>query len=147
MDRDELKKLHQGHVAALQASYGKALEAGGFDAIAIHSGIAARATRFDDRYWPFRSTPFFQHWLPLAEPDCVLVLQPGKKPKLLRPKNTNFWEKPAEPETDHFWDQFEVVQTQRADEAKYHLRGVAFSDAPAWLVQRMSKTSVMSDLT
>jgi len=55
------------------------------------------------------------------------VLQPGSKPKLLRPKNSNFWEKPPEPEVDYFWDQFEVVQTQRADEAKYHLRGrVAF---------------------
>ena len=127
MDRDELKKLYEAHVAELLAAYGKALEAGGFEAIAIHSGYAPKRTRFDDQYWPMRATPFFQHWLPLVEPDCALVIAPGKKPKLLRPRQTNFWERPAPPEVDHFWDSFEVVELQRADEVRYHLRGrVAF---------------------
>ena len=127
MDQAELKKLYQEHIAQLQQSYGQALEAGGFAAVAIHSGYAAKKTRFDDNYWPFRATPIFQHWLPLTEPDCALVLAPGQKPKLIRPKNINFWEKPAPPEHDYFWDSFEVVDTQRPDEAKYHVRGrVAF---------------------
>src|SRR5438128_1475759 len=104
MDKTELKKLYKAHVATLTEQYGAALEAGGFSAIAIHSGFAAQRTRFDDQYWPLRPTPFFQHWLPLVEPDCALVLAPGEKPKLLRLKQTNFWEKPAPPESDHFWD-------------------------------------------
>ena len=127
IDPAELKRLYQSHLAELQASYGKALEAGGFDAIVVHSGWAAKRTRFDDQYWPLRPTPFFQHWLPLQEPECALVLAPGAKPKLLRPKWTNFWEAPQEPESNHFWDSFEVVTLQRPDEVKYHLRGrVAF---------------------
>jgi Xaa-Pro dipeptidase len=128
MDLDELKKLYQAHVAELQASYGAALEAGGFDAIAIHSGKAVLRTRFDDAYWPLRPTPYFQHWLPLVEPDCALVIAPGQeKPKLLRPRQLNYWEQPAAPETDHFWDSLEVVELARPDEVRYHLRGrVAF---------------------
>src|SRR5438093_1016621 len=127
MDRDELKKLYQAHLAELQASYGAALEAGGFAAVAIHSGWAAPATRFDDRHWPFRPTPFFQHWLPLHAPNAALVLAPGEKPKLLLPQTPDYWEQPPEPEVDFFWDHFEVVRTQRPDEVRYHLRGrVAF---------------------
>ncbi len=127
MDLDELKKLHQAHVAELSASYGAALEAGGFGAIVIHSGHAARRSRFDDQYWPFRPTPFFQHWLPLAEADAALIIKPGAKPTLLRSKLLNYWEQPAPPETDHFWDQFEIIDLARPDEVRYHLGGrVAF---------------------
>jgi Xaa-Pro dipeptidase len=138
MDPTELKALYKDHIATLTRTYGAALDAGGFDAIAIHSGYAAKKTRFDDAFWPMKATPYFQHWLPLVEPDCALVLSPGQKPKLLRPKWTNFWESPQPAELDYFWDEFEVVNTQRPDEVRYHLRGrVAFIGddekvAPTW---------------
>ncbi len=121
------KQLYLEHIAELQQRYGAALEAGGFAGVVIHSGYAASKTRFDDQYWPFRPTPWFQHWLPLVEPDAALLLAPGAKPKLLRAPNTNFWEQPPEVAHDWFWDSFDVVQLQRADEVKYHLHGrVAF---------------------
>src|SRR5712691_11507417 len=68
--------------------------------------------RADDQYWPLRVTPEFQHWLPLSEPGCALVVEPGRKPRLLRLQETNFWEVPAPPETDHFWGAFDVAEAR-----------------------------------
>jgi Xaa-Pro dipeptidase len=86
------------------------LERSGFSALAIHSGTPEKRTEADDQYWPLRATPHFQHWLPLAEPGCLLIVEPGRRPVLVRPPVQSFWEAPAAPETDHFWDPFEVVE-------------------------------------
>ena len=31
-----------------------------------------------------RVVPYFAHFTPLNEPDCVLILRPGKRPTLVR---------------------------------------------------------------
>ncbi|TMA13949.1 MAG: Xaa-Pro dipeptidase, partial [Deltaproteobacteria bacterium] len=87
-----------------------ALDKTGFDALAVHSGAPLKRTGADDQYWPLRPTPHFQHWLPLAEPGCLLIVVPGRKPVLVRPPAQSFWEAPAPPEVDHFWSSFEVVE-------------------------------------
>jgi Xaa-Pro dipeptidase len=121
MDPSDLARLHQEHVAQLQRGAGAALEAAGYGAVALHSGTPQLRTRFDDRFWPLQASPCFQHWLPLAEPGCVLVVAAGKQPILMRLRETSFWEAPAPPETDHFWGPFEVRDIARAQAAKEHL--------------------------
>src|SRR3954469_8688712 len=106
---DELTGLYQDHVAALEKSYAKILGAQGWEGVAIHSGLAKLRSAYDDVYWPLRVTPHFQHWLPLAVADCVLVVVPGKRRVLSRNAEPNFWEAPAPPETGHFWPSFELV--------------------------------------
>ncbi len=101
--------LHRDHVDTLLSRTSAALEKSGFSALAIHSGTPLKRTAADDQYWPLRPTPHFQHWLPLAEPGCVLLIVPGKKPRLYRPAEQSFWEAPAQPESDHFWAQFEIA--------------------------------------
>ena len=110
LDKSRLEALHRTHVANLQAGVLQALSKAGYDALAIHSGTPLKRTEADDQYWPLRPTPHFQHWLPLSEPGCTLVVRAGKKPELVRPKNLSYWENPAPPETDHFWSAFEVVE-------------------------------------
>src|SRR5205823_7667349 len=100
--------LHHDHVGKLLSGTARSLEKAGFSALAIHSGSALKRTEADDQYWPLRATPHFQHWLPLAEPGCVLVIAPGRKPRLHRPAQQSFWEAPPEPESGHFWSAFEV---------------------------------------
>lgn len=85
------------------------LDAHGWDALALHSGSLVRKSRFDDQFWPLRVSPPFQHWLQLAEPECVLVLRPGRRPKLLRPAKTSYWETPAPPESEAFTKMVDVV--------------------------------------
>src|SRR5438477_11391462 len=104
----ELGNLHRAHVGQLLRQVAPLLENGGFSALVVHSGTALKRTDADDQYWPLRPTPHFQHWLPLAEPGCALVIEPGKKPRLYRQEQQSFWEAPAPPESDHFWNSFEV---------------------------------------
>jgi len=110
MDLKKLEELHRAHVARLAADTAQALRQQGYDALVVHSGSPQKRTQADDQYWPLRVTPEFQHWLPLSEAGCALVVEPGRKPRLLRLEETNFWEAPAPPDTDHFWGAFDVAE-------------------------------------
>src|SRR5712671_5289805 len=110
MDRKKLEELHRAHVSRLASDTANALRQHGYDALVVHSGAPQKRTQADDQYWPLRVTPEFQHWLPLAEPGCALVVEPGRKPRLLRLRETNFWEALARPDTDHFWGSFDVTE-------------------------------------
>src|SRR5438094_1144928 len=102
MDLSLLQRLYADHVADLARRTSAALRAAGFDAIVIHSGSLKKRSDFDDQYWPLRAVPHFQHWCPLAQPDCAIVFEPGKQPILAWLKAVDFWEHPGKPETDHF---------------------------------------------
>ena len=106
----DLFPLHRAHVGQLSRLTAEALERTGFSALVIHSGTPEKRTEADDQFWPLRATPHFQHWLPLAEPGCLLIVEPGHKPVLVRPPAQSFWEALAAPESDHFWEAFEVVE-------------------------------------
>src|SRR5262249_27948682 len=104
----DLAALHRAHVEKLSQGVFAALEKGGFSAVAIHSGTPLKRTEADDQYWPLRTTPHFQHWLPSQEPGDFLVIAPGRKPALYRNPEKSFWEMPAPLESEHFWGSFEV---------------------------------------
>ncbi|MFN2550002.1 MAG: Xaa-Pro dipeptidase [Myxococcales bacterium] len=105
----ELAALHRAHVEKLARETAAALEKTGFSAVVIHSGTLLKRTEADDQYWPLRPTPHFQHWLPLPEPGCFLVIAPGRKPALHRSPEQSFWETPAPLESEHFWGSFDVA--------------------------------------
>src|SRR3989440_8497459 len=120
----DLGHLHRAHVGELLRQVAAPLDYGGFSALVVHSGTPLKRTDMDDAYWPLRPTPHFQHWLPLQEPECVLVVQPGKRPKLVRTLRPSFWEAPAPPESDHFWATFDVIES--ADARQFVPAGAAF---------------------
>src|SRR5262249_50797181 len=107
----DFTNLHRSHVDELSREVAAALEENAFSALILHSGSALKRTEADDQYWPLRPTPHFQHWLPLAEPGCLLIIAPGRKPLLMRPPVQSFWEAPPAVESDHFWGSFEVVES------------------------------------
>src|SRR6202165_5109655 len=121
MDPVQLKVLYAEHVESLARGVALALEQAGYSAAVLHAGTPQPRTRFDDQFWPLRPSPYSQHWLPLAEPGCVLVVVPGRKPLLLRPREQNLWEDLPPPETDHFWAAFEVRDIATARAAREHL--------------------------
>ncbi len=114
-------KEYFDHVRALSAAYGNRLKSAGFDAALIHSGSLVRKTAFDDQDWPLRTTPHFQHWLPLAEPDCFLLVRGERKPILLRPRASSFWETPPAPPATFFFDAFDVVEVESWEKAREHV--------------------------
>ena len=128
MTADALIDLYAEHVARLHARYAEGLAACGYDAVVVHSGAPQKRTVFDDQYWPLRVTPHFQHWLPLAEAECALVIAPGKRAKLIWATPVSYWEKPAPIEATHWQSSFDIVQVTTPEAARAELpRGrVAF---------------------
>jgi Xaa-Pro dipeptidase len=104
-----LDRLYGEHVGDLEGRYARAIADQAWDATVIHSGSLLKRSAFDDQYWPLRPVPHWQHWLPLAEPDCALIVRPGRKPKLVIVKTASFWEKPAPPVTRAFLGAFDVA--------------------------------------
>lgn len=102
-------EAHQGaHVAALARAYARIAEKHGLAAIVVHGGRPKKRSRFDDQYFGLRSTPHFQHWVSLVEPDCAIVAVPGKEPMLIWPSALDFWERPRKPSNVGFTRFFRV---------------------------------------
>jgi Xaa-Pro dipeptidase len=109
MDGGALDGLYTRHVADLEHRFARVLAREGWDTVAIHSGSVVKRSVYDDQFWPLRPCPHFQHWLPLAEPEALLVVRPGRRLLLLRPGARSFWEKPPAPESEAFFEAMDVV--------------------------------------
>ena len=112
----DLSSSYRTHLQTLSAGAAAALEKTGHSALLIHSGTPLKKTEADDQYWALRVTPHFHHWLPLTEPGCAVLFVPGKKPSLLRAVHDSYWEALREPESEHFWAEFEVRGPATKDE-------------------------------
>jgi Xaa-Pro dipeptidase len=121
MDKHQLTELHRAHVATLSERTAEVLRKQGLDAVVLHSGMPLKRTLADDQYWALRPTPHFQHWAPLAEPGCSVIVEPGKKPRLVRLLSTSIWETPAPIESDHFLGSFDIVEIRDPRQIKDHL--------------------------
>jgi Xaa-Pro dipeptidase len=97
------------HIARLQRETEQILADQKYEALILCSGAAQSKNRFDDQSWPLVPTPSFLHWCPLAEADAYVVVRQGRKPTLVRTVVDDFWETQPPPESDHFWDSFDVV--------------------------------------
>jgi len=93
--------LYDDHVRERRRLAEAALAASGFDGMVIQSGSPFRYFA-DDQDAPFRETPHFAHWVPLAGPQHLLYVRPGQTPKLVRVSAEGFWYEQS-PLGDPFW--------------------------------------------
>lgn len=131
----EIAALYPDHLATLSSAYDEVLARHHLDAIVISAGAPALKNCFDDLYRPLSTTPAFAHWLPLPEPDAVLVVSAGARPRLVRVVTDDFWETLPTAESTHFWSGFEVIEVRTAADAAAHLPAgqvavIASSDLP-----------------
>jgi Xaa-Pro dipeptidase len=115
VDLTAVTKHYEAHVRHLEARYATALASAGYDAVVVHSGTPQKRTVYDDQYWPLRPTPEFLHWVALAEAHCFVIVEPGKKTRLLWPETHDFWEQPGKPESTHFMGVLDVARTGTLD--------------------------------
>lgn len=97
------------HLAQLQRAAEAALTQHQFEALVLCSGTAQMKNRFDDQAWPLSPTPAYSHWCPLVESDAYVIVRAGRRPTLVRTLHDDYWETPTPPESDHFWDHFDLV--------------------------------------
>ena len=84
------------HLSELAAQWEDALQAEGFDAVAIPAGEAQMYFQ-DDQAPPFHPNPHFARWFP--SDDCessVLLLRPGQTPTLHFHQPADYWHAPPQ---------------------------------------------------
>lgn len=109
MSDQDLASAYRSHLVVRQQKAAAALAATGFDALVLHAGTPFRY-HADDQDAPFRSNPHFAHWTPLAGPYHLLVVRPGKRPRLIRVAPEDYWYEQA-PLGDPFWaGEFDLIQ-------------------------------------
>lgn len=106
---EALAALFGPHFTALCQRTAAALEHCGFEALLVHSGSLLPVFQ-DDRTHPFEVNAPFKVWAPLADvPDCFVHFQPGRLPRLLFHRPTDYWYKPAPLPQDYWTAHFEIV--------------------------------------
>jgi len=97
------------HVAELRRRTDVALQAGGFDALAVYSGRPRYAFQ-DDRPYPFAVNPHFKHWAPVTDaPDCFLQYVAGERPRLCYFQPADYWHSPPELPPGAWAEAFDVT--------------------------------------
>lgn len=116
-----LSSTYPEHIETLQQRTRRALERSGLDALVIHSGQTKRQF-LDDMDYPFKVNPHFKAWLPVVDnPNCWLVVDGVKKPKLIFYRPVDFWHKVPDEPCDFWVEQFELILLTQADQVFRHL--------------------------
>ena len=120
-DDAALDALFPAHLAALQSIAEAALAATGFEAMVLAAG-ALHFQFLDDQPYPFKPNPLFRQWAPLAEaPNSFVVVQPGKRPRLVFLQPLDYWHKPPALPTGAWLAEFALTVIREPREAPAHL--------------------------
>lgn len=107
--------LYQDHLAVLQQRYEAALAHFQCDAIILASGHKQYYFQ-DDHTTPFHSYSGAQQWLPFTlSAETYLVIEAGKKPRLVWPIRDDFWHAPNPVPTGEWQDSWDIIPARRED--------------------------------
>ena len=131
----ELSQLFTDHIAKVQATYEKALNAMDntpgapkVEAVLIHSG-SEDVYFADDRHIAFEAFGHFRYWLPLNKHDQMVLCVPGQKPTYFQVVPTDFWYEQGVENQSWWADCFNIVNLKSASAVLDHLpatRRIAF---------------------
>lgn len=120
---DRLAELYVRHLETVKKRHDEALEATGFDRVAIYGG-AQHMIFLDDNPYPFKVNPHFKSWIPVMDnPNCFLTYAPGSKPTILFYQPVDFWHKPADNPEGHWVEHFDIQMIATPESARQHLQG------------------------
>lgn len=111
-----LASLYPAHIDELQQRTRTIIERAGLDGLVIHSGQLHRIF-LDDNDYPFKANPHFKAWVPVTDnPNCWLVVDGARKPKLIYYRPEDFWFK-VPPAPEDFWtEQFDIELLDKAEQ-------------------------------
>ena len=99
------EKSYYSHLNRLKDESNQLLENTKAKYIIIFSGIH-HYPYMDDNSYPFKANPYFIRWLPLLRhPNCYIIHELDKKPKLIYFQEKNFWHKTVE-DPNSYWVKF-----------------------------------------
>jgi Xaa-Pro dipeptidase len=116
--------LFDGHLRTLCSRTDAALDAAGFESLAIYAG-RAKTLFLDDQSYPFKVNPHFKAWAPLRDAaDCWIVYRPGAQLRLVFLQPTDYWHKPPSLPGDYWTPHFAIDVIREPDEARAHVQGL-----------------------
>jgi len=116
-----LAALYDDHLRIQKARTDAALEACGFDALAIYAGRAPLKF-LDDQPYPFVVNPHFKLWTPQPDAqDCWVVYRPGAQLQLIFLQPVDYWHKPPELPSGYWTQHFAITVIRSAEQARSHL--------------------------
>ncbi len=126
----ELSQLFSDHIAHVQATYEKALNAmnntegaPNVEAVLIHSG-SEDVYFADDRHVAFEAYGHFRHWLPLNKHDQMVLCVPGQKPTYFQVIPPDFWYEQTVDNQSWWTDCFNIVDLKDPADVIDHLPAV-----------------------
>lgn len=118
-----LDALFASHLAGVCLRAGRALEACGYSSLLVHSGALLPIFQ-DDRTYPFEVHAPFKVWAPLLDvPDCLLYLEPGRRPLLIFHQPEDYWYKPPALPQGYWTRHFDIRPCRELREARALLPG------------------------
>jgi Xaa-Pro dipeptidase len=126
---DKIASEYSAHFQTLVSQTEAALEHVGQSTCVIAAG-SPHPMFLDDMYYPFKTNPHFQRWIPLSDAaHSLLVFRQGKQPRLIHYRPDDYWHKPPE-EPSGFWvEHFDVVSVSDFSQVPAALPSAA-KDAP-----------------
>jgi Xaa-Pro dipeptidase len=115
----EFEREFAAHLAELRRRTDAALQATGYDGVAIFSGRPRYAFQ-DDRPYPFAVNPHFKHWAPVTDaPDCFVSWAPGAaRPRLCFFQPADYWHLPPRLPEGAWQEEFDVTVIRQPAEAR-----------------------------
>lgn len=115
-----LAALYDDHVRIQRERTDAALDACGFDSLAVFAGRAP-IQFLDDLPYPFKANPHFKLWAPLAEcAECWILYRPQSPLQLLFFQPVDYWYKPPTLPVDYWTKHFAIeVMRQPQDAASF----------------------------
>ena len=109
------EKNYYSHLNRLKDESNQLLENTKAKYIIIFSGIH-HYPYMDDNSYPFKANPYFIRWLPLLRhPNCYIIHELDKKPKLIYFQEKNFWHKTVEDPNSYWVKFFEIKIVHELD--------------------------------
>ena len=117
------------HIAALGEAVARSLEVASaagesFGGLVLHAG-SRQHYHADDLEVPFRSTPHFARFAPLAGPDHLIRLRPGETPLLVHVTPRDYWFAPSDLPDHPFREVLDLVEVATGEEAVRQLADVS----------------------
>ena len=115
--KSALADMYAAHLETIEQRFRQALEAAGFDAIAVFAG-SPHGWFLDDQAYPFRANPHFKSWLPLLQAhDSFVAYVPGQKPVLVYYQPEDYWYLPPAPPSGFWVEHFDIRIIKRPEGA------------------------------
>jgi Xaa-Pro dipeptidase len=146
-----LASLYRDHLQEVSRRADRALDATGFDALAIHSG--GPIIRFlDDQSYPFVANPHFRAWVPVVAPHSWLIYRPGQRATVVFHQPADYWHSTPATPADHWVEEVDLVVVHEPDAARQHLppgRVAAIGEpatTPDWNFAELNPPALLASL-